>query len=81
MEAGCQVPLGALATLAGEELHLQVSVCALDGSSLLSAAGSAPALPAAASRLGERLAQELLKKGARRLIAQVRDVASSVAAP
>jgi hydroxymethylbilane synthase len=81
MEAGCQVPLGALATLVGKDLHLQVSVCALDGSSLLRAAGTAPAHPKNAARLGERLAEELLEKGARRLIAQVRDVPSAVAAP
>lgn len=81
VEAGCQVPLGALATLVGEELHLHVSVCALDGSSMLTAAGVAPASPANAARLGERLAHDLLAKGARRLIAAVRDVASEVAAP
>jgi hydroxymethylbilane synthase len=81
VEAGCQVPLGALATLVGEELHLHVSVCALDGSSRLTAEGSAAAHPANAAQLGERLAQELLAKGARRLIAAVRAVDQTVAAP
>ena len=81
VEAGCQVPLGALATLVAEELHLHVSVCALDGSSMLTVEGVDAALPAHATRLGTRLAQELLAKGARRLIAAVRDVGSAVAAP
>ena len=81
VEAGCQVPLGALATLRGEELHLHASVCALDGSSRLTVAGTAAAHPAHAARLGERLAQELLAKGARRLIAAVREVDHTVAAP
>ena len=81
VEAGWQVPLGALATLVAEELHLHVSVCALDGSSMLTVEGVDAALPAHATRLGTRLAQELLAKGARRLIAAVRDVGSAVAAP
>jgi hydroxymethylbilane synthase len=81
VEAGCQVPLGALATLAAEELHLYVCVCALDGSSMLTVEGADAALPAHAARLGTRLAHELLAKGARRLIAAVRDVGSTVAAP
>jgi len=81
VEAGCQVPLGALATLVGEDLHLNVSVCALDGSSRLTAEGAVPALPTNAARLGERLAHELLAKGARSLIAAVRTVGSAVAAP
>jgi porphobilinogen deaminase len=73
--------LGALATIIAENLHLQVSVCALDGSSMLTAVGTTAALPANAVELGERLAHELLAKGARRLIAAVRDVDSTVAAP
>jgi hydroxymethylbilane synthase len=81
VEAGCQVPLGALATLVGEALHLHVAVCALDGASLLTTQGTAPADAVNAVRLGERLAHELLGKGARRLIAAVRGVDNQVAAP
>jgi hydroxymethylbilane synthase len=81
VEAGCQVPLGALATLVAEDLHLYVAVCALDGSSMLTVEGAVPALPTNAARLGERLAHELLAKGARRLIAEVRERGSAVAAP
>jgi hydroxymethylbilane synthase len=81
VEGGCQVPLGALATLTGEELRLHASVCALDGSSLLTAAGVAAAHIENAAPLGERVARELLAKGAQQLIAQVRDKARAVAAP
>jgi hydroxymethylbilane synthase len=81
VEAGCQVPLGALATLVGQDLHLHVSVCALDGSSMLTVEGAEPALLTNAARLGQRLAHELLAKGARQLIAAVRDVDNAVAAP
>jgi hydroxymethylbilane synthase len=81
VEGGCQVPLGALATLVGEELHLHASVCAHDGSSLLAAQGCIAAKAQNAQILGERVAHELLEKGARRLIVAVRAVGSAVAAP
>jgi hydroxymethylbilane synthase len=81
VEGGCQVPLGALATLVGEELHLHVSVCALDGSSMLTADGHIAAEIHNAGFLGERLAQELLAKGAAGLIAERRRVGNVVAAP
>jgi hydroxymethylbilane synthase len=81
IEGGCQVPLGALGTVrARDVLHLHAAVCALDGSTMLSAQGEAPATLSAATRLGERLAEELLSQGAARLIAQERG-ARAVEAP
>jgi len=79
LEGGCQVPLGALAELVGEELELAACVCAHDGSRELRASGtqSAPhgaALGVAEARaLGERVAEELLAAGAAQLIAQQRE--------
>lgn len=72
LQGGCQVPLGALATLTDGVLALQASVCALDGSQRLSAraalaAGTCGAPEAAA--LGRRVAEELLAQGAAELIA------------
>ena len=112
LEGGCQVPLGALASLSGDSLHLQAIVCALDGSEALSASAStalsaspstalsatastvlsaspSTALSASAStadlagavQLGERLADELLSRGAARLIAHERDLRREVDAP
>jgi hydroxymethylbilane synthase len=75
LEGGCQVPLGALATLHQEQLRLQASVCALDGSSFLDGQDQAPtgAAPlAAAAALGVRVAEQLLARGAAGLIAQQR---------
>jgi hydroxymethylbilane synthase len=71
IEAGCQVPLGALGRCSGNTLHLHAIVCALDGSDAIAAEsstvlGSGPQLGAAA--LGLRLAEELLARGAERLI-------------
>jgi hydroxymethylbilane synthase len=75
LQGGCQVPLGALATLREGTLELQASVCALDGSQRLSAraavaTGSSGAAQAVA--LGRRVAEELLARGAAALIAAVR---------
>jgi porphobilinogen deaminase len=72
------VPLGALARLSGEELHLNVRLCALDGSQSLRGEGAAGTSAATISvedaiRLGERVARELLARGAASLIASERD--------
>lgn len=72
IEGGCQVPLGALATVTDRMLSLRARVCALDGSRHLSAQGSAPASIADARALGERVADELLAQGAGALIARER---------
>jgi hydroxymethylbilane synthase len=78
LEGGCQVPLGALAELEGDALHLRAAVCSLDGARELHARGTVSATPGAtltvrdAAGLGERLAQELLAAGAAALMAAER---------
>jgi hydroxymethylbilane synthase len=85
VEGGCQVPLGAVGRLRGGRMTLFACVCALDGSESIVAEGAmeidvqaleaAQALNAArerAIRLGEQLAEELLAKGAGRIIARQR---------
>lgn len=74
IEGGCQVPLGALATLAGTTLSLKATVCAIDGTRCLSAEGESGATEAEAQALGERVAQRLLAQGAASLIAEQRIV-------
>ena len=79
LEGGCQVPLGALAELEGEELSISACVCAHDGSRELRASGSQRARQGAALTandaiaLGERVAEELLAAGAAQLIASERE--------
>jgi hydroxymethylbilane synthase len=72
LEGGCQVPLGALGTSSGGTLRLYAAVCASDGREWLTARGEAPADPQEATKLGQRLADELLAKGAGRLMAHER---------
>ena len=86
IEGGCQVPLGALATLRGGTLELSASVCALDGSRHLSARAAVSVTSGVqlssedAAALGERIADELLAGGAAALIARERE-ARAVEAP
>jgi hydroxymethylbilane synthase len=73
LEGGCQVPLGALATMQGGDLSLMACICALDGARQLSARGRAPAGDAAAEALGIRIAEELLARGAADLMEKERE--------
>ena len=73
LEGGCQVPLGALGTISADSrLHLYAAVCALDGSEWLTARGEAESTAEQATILGQRIADELVAKGASRLIAHER---------
>jgi hydroxymethylbilane synthase len=81
LEGGCQVPLGALGTAMGGTLHLYAGVCALDGSEWLTARGESDATVEHAITLGQHLAEELLAKGAARLIASERDSRRTVEEP
>ncbi len=76
IEGGCQVPLGAIARLSTERLHLYSAVCALDGSKHVSAEGDCGPTVSAAAALGERLAERLLQQGAAQIIQSERRVRS-----
>ena len=73
IEGGCQVPLGALATVNDRLMKLAASVCALDGRQSVSAQGAAPATLEEAVALGERVGRELLARGAASIIAARRE--------
>lgn len=63
---GCQVPLGAIARVDGETLHLRAAVLASDGSRRVAGEESGPAADAVA--IGERLAARLRVLGAESLL-------------
>jgi hydroxymethylbilane synthase len=67
---GCQMPLGALATPAGDDLELQAVVISLDGRRALRAqARGSRETPEA---LGRRVAEELLQQGAGEILDEAR---------
>jgi hydroxymethylbilane synthase len=71
LEGGCQVPIGSYAELSNGELWLRALVGAPDGSVLVR--GERRGKPADAVSMGISLAEELLDKGAREILAAVYD--------
>lgn len=67
---GCQVPIGAVASLEAERLVLRATVLAPDGSKRIESRHEGE--PAAAEAVGEQLAQRLIELGAGRLLARDR---------
>jgi len=63
---GCQLPLGALATVNGAAMELHAVVCSPDGARALRARASGQASAAAA--LGERVAADLVRQGAQEIL-------------
>ncbi len=70
LEGGCQVPVGALATLAGDTLMLRATICALDGTR--SVTGQRSGLAAEAAAIGRALAEELLADGGDAILGAIR---------
>jgi len=72
LEGGCQIPIGALAVLEGDQLQLHGLVAALDGDPLLR--GEISGDPAEAEALGRTLAEELLDDGADEILQAIRAI-------
>lgn len=70
VQGGCQAPVGAHATLQGDQLILEAMVAAMDGSQVLRRSMEGPM--AKPDALGTALAEELLGMGARELLAKPR---------
>lgn len=69
LEGGCQVPIGAYATVQGDTVTLTGLIAGLDGKEIIKEQDSAPAAEAGA--LGTRLAEKLLARGGRAILDQV----------
>ena len=63
---GCQVPIGAHASISGRSLHLRAVVASADGAVIIRQETEGPVTEAA--ELGARLADELIENGARELL-------------
>ena len=70
LEGGCQIPIGALGTVEGDQLTLIGLVASLDGKEVIRGSISGPVNEAAA--LGEKLAEQLVEQGADRILISVR---------
>jgi hydroxymethylbilane synthase len=66
---GCQVPIGAYATVEGARLRMVAIVASPDGAELVRGESEGPA--AEAERIGRELGEDLLNRGARRILEAV----------
>lgn len=70
LEGGCQVPIGAIAHIAGDDVALDGFVASLDGTEYIRSSARGPAgLPEA---VGQALAEELKQRGADDILKRVR---------
>jgi hydroxymethylbilane synthase len=69
LEGGCQVPIAASATLAGDSLHLRGLVGSLDGATLI--VGDLAGDLADPAAIGVALAEDLLSRGAAEILAEI----------
>ena len=86
LEGGCQVPIGALATLSPDGITLHGLVADVDGSTVLRDSAVLPlrpddGWPAAVVGLGRELADRMLAMGAGELLARVRADAPRIPEP
>lgn len=79
LEGGCQVPIAALATCRRGTLHLRGLVSSLEGRTALRGETFGEAADAAA--IGDRLATDLLQRGAGEILARVRASVGPVVTP
>ncbi len=63
---GCQVPIGAHASITGRSLHLRAVVASLDGAVMIRQENQGPTVQA--SDIGARLAESLIEGGAREIL-------------
>jgi hydroxymethylbilane synthase len=79
IEGGCQVPIAGHATFEGGTVRMRALVASLDGTRVIRGERSGPA--AAARKMGEALAEELLSKGAAEILRAAEGKAAGLAAP
>jgi len=71
LEGGCQIPIGAYASIAGARLELRALVASVDGKRVVR--GQRTGLPRDAESIGVDLAAELVQQGAREILAELRN--------
>lgn len=69
LEGGCQVPIGGFAELDGDQISMRAFVGSPDGKELVE--GTVSGAAADAEQLGIRLADDLLSRGAKEILAEV----------
>lgn len=71
LEGGCQIPVGALAKVDGDNINIEAMVASLDGSRLIREKLSGPV--SQTEELGVKLAEILISKGADKILQEIRE--------
>jgi hydroxymethylbilane synthase len=71
LEGGCQIPVGAHAVIDNQQLHLDALIGSLDGTRIVRGQKTGPV--ADAEHIGVNLAQELLQRGGKELLEEIRN--------
>jgi len=72
LEGGCQVPIGAYCQVEGDRLHLTGLIASVAGDKIIKSSATGPR--STAESLGTQLAEELLARGGREILAQYYDI-------
>ena len=72
LQGGCQVPIGAFATVDGDQINIQALVGSLDGEQIIQRQIIGPKKDAA--ELGKFVAEQLLDAGAAQILAQISEL-------
>lgn len=71
LDGGCQVPIAAHAVLRGEEMELNALVAGVDGKTVIRGSMTSAATMDEAERMGCALAEDMLGRGADRILAEL----------
>ncbi|MBI9016838.1 MAG: hydroxymethylbilane synthase [Phycisphaerae bacterium] len=69
LEGGCQIPIGAYGQIRGNKIYLRAIIASLAGDKLITAEGHGDI--GAPEKLGQLIAEELLEKGGKEILAQI----------
>ena len=75
VEGGCQVPVGALATIDGDRLTLAAGICALNGARAVTGRETGSAEDA--EKIGRQLGDRLLAEGGEEILSEIRPSAET----
>ena len=70
MEGGCTAPIGALATIEGDEVHFEGNLLSLDGKQKLSVQKTVTIVES--NGLGRKCAEEILNGGGREVMEEIK---------
>ena len=79
LEGGCQIPIGALAKVNGDELYIRSLVASIDGKRVVR--GERRGKASDAAKIGSELAHELIGRGAREILDELRMLDAPTPAP